>query len=71
MQSACEWWCAWLEMGMRGAAHRVTSKTGCIKLLHYADMVLHDADQVEIQTIDDAILKEFFWAVNGSRTPHC
>lgn len=57
---------------MRGAAHRVTSpKTGCIKLLHYADMVLHDADQVEIQTIDDAILKEYFLAVSDSQTPHC
>lgn len=52
---------------MRGAAHRVTSpKSGCIKLLHYADMVLHDADRVEIQTIDDAILNKYFLAVSDS-----
>lgn len=66
MQSALEPCCAWLEMGMRGAAHQVTSsKTGCIKMLHYADMVLHDADQVEIQTTDDAILNNLL-AVNDS-----
>lgn len=67
MQSAFESWCAWLEMGMRGAAHGVTSsKTGCIKLLYYADMVLHDAGLVEIQTTDDAIFNKYFLAVSDS-----
>lgn len=42
-----------------------SSKTGCIKMLHYADMVLHDADQVEVQTTDDAILNNLL-AVNDS-----
>lgn len=52
---------------MRGAAHRVTSpKTGCIKLLHCAEMALHDAGQVETQTIDDAyrlILYEYIFYI--------
>lgn len=26
-----------------------------------ADMVLHDADQVEIQTVDDSILNKYFF----------
>lgn len=52
---------------MRGAAHGVTSsKTGCIKLLYYADMVLHDAGLVEIQTTDDAIFNKYFLAVSDS-----
>lgn len=37
-------------MGVSRAAHRVASaKTGSMKLLHYVDMVLHDADQIETQ----------------------
>lgn len=54
---------------MRGAAYRVApAKTGCIKLLHYADMVMHGADQVETQTVNEAILNKFFglWV-----TPEC
>lgn len=38
---------------MRGAVHGVPpAKTVCIKLLRYADMVLHDADQAETQAIN-------------------
>lgn len=53
--------------GDERTAHGVTpAETGCIKLLHYADMILHDADQVEIQTVDYAILNKCVLAVSDS-----
>lgn len=62
IQSAGEPGRAWPEMRRRGAAHRLAlAKSGCMRLLHYADMVLHGAAQVGTQTMNEAIFNHTVW----------